>query len=159
MLYDSKSLKCVTIKQSMHIITASPQGVLAWVAPPPALHSIGTRWDKKWKRSGSGVRRLFVRGGCNHQFWSGSGYVMVTYLSSITGTAVARQSQVLCSCAGVPNNCHNIVNSSDKLSAVTPLELSTGLRKISRLLTLNAHLALCLNRFLIVKAPVGAIIK
>ena len=25
MLYDSKSLKCVTIKQSMHIITASPQ--------------------------------------------------------------------------------------------------------------------------------------
>ena len=41
--------------------------------------------------------------------------------------------QVLCSCAGVPNNCHNIVNTSDKLSAVTPLEMSTGLRKISRL--------------------------
>ena len=61
---------------------------------------------------------------------------MVTYLSSISSTAAARQSQVLCSCAGVPNNCHNIVNSSDKLSAVTPLELSTGLRKISRLLTM-----------------------
>ena len=134
-LYDSKSLKCVTINQSMHIITTSPR----WVAPPPALHNIGTSWDKKWKRSGSDVRRLFVRSGSglyNHQFWSGSGYVIVTYLSSIRSTAVASGEavQVLCSCAGVPNNCHNIVNTSDKLSAVTPLELSTGLRKISRLL-------------------------
>ena len=100
------------------------------------------------------MRRLFVRSGSglyNHQFWSGSGYVIVTYLSSIRSTAVASGEavQVLCSCAGVPNNCHNIVNTSDKLSAVTPLELSTGLRKISRLVTcLNAYLPLCLNRFI-----------
>ena len=139
-LYDLKSLKCVfkcnhkAIHAYYYRLTSAPAYWREWRRPQ--LHSIGTSWDKKWKRSGSGVRRLFVRGGCNHQFWSGSGYVMVTYLSSITGTAVARQSQVLCSCAGVPNNCHNIVNSSDKLSAVTPLELSTGLRKISRLLTM-----------------------
>ena len=65
MLYDSKSLKCVTIKQSMHIITASPQPryiCVSGAAPSAAQYWHALRQEvekvRKWSEEAFCPRRL-----------------------------------------------------------------------------------------------------